>query len=588
MSYVNRGFALFSKQTLRAGVVGVSAAVLVCGTLQSCGRIGNKDAASVPAKLQISSMSSREAVADFRQIVETFRRNYGPLKYKEERFGYSFDELAAQAELELRKVKTDGEYFEIYSRFLANFRDGHVSFRAPVLSSVKAVSAEIPIYLVPLEGRAFVEVIDESLAIYNISVGDEILLVDGENPVDIAAKISQLRSSGNEESDKHFVVGSFFRQNYFGKLYPTGNAASIVVQKPNGAKFTVSIPWRRKDDLGIEKDKIPSNKGFAGADTQLWADVTDDLSFAGRVKMGAKDPFFVTNETKKEFKFAEIVPSTEFLKKFGIEKAAPIFAALYRFESKNVLLIRQPGYSAAPGFTIADHISTYKAILAQYEDLADVLVIDQTHNPGGSVSYVSELARLFAVKPMGNFVQAQRADRKWVEDFRQSARDTQSTSPELSRVAVETAKTIEAAYDSGEFLSKPVAFDGQLMLSAGNYVWKKPTLVLINELAGSGGDAFPMLLKAAGAAKLFGNRTMGLGGSVEEETLINSRATFRVTRGLFTAYKPSETYALADFVENNGVTPDIPFSVSVEDFRAGYVQYVKAFSNEAVKLLLAE
>jgi C-terminal processing protease CtpA/Prc len=107
-------------------------------------------------------------------------------------------------------------------------------------------------------------------------------------------------------------------------------------------------------------------------------------------------------------------------------------------------------------------------------------------------------------------------------------------------------------------------------------------LVLIDELAGSCGDAFPMLIKSNRIAKLFGKRTMGLGGNVEPFTLQNSRTTVALTRGLFTSHKESEAYTDQDWIENNGVVPDISYEHTVEDTRKGFVEYVKTFSNEAI------
>jgi tricorn protease len=154
----------------------------------------------------------------------------------------------------------------------------------------------------------------------------------------------------------------------------------------------------------------------------------------------------------------------------------------------------------------------------------------------------------------------------------------------LRKIAV--SQQIERAYDAGLSFTSPLPFYGEPMLAGDtSYTWKKPVLVLVDELAGSCGDVFPMLVKANGAAKLFGERTWGLGGNVEGFTLNYSLADVRLTRGLFAAYRGEQaTYEDAVYAENNGVTPDIPFKRTLEDFRKGYVGYVKAFADEAVKL----
>ena len=114
-------------------------------------------------------------------------------------------------------------------------------------------------------------------------------------------------------------------------------------------------------------------------------------------------------------------------------------------------------------------------------------------------------------------------------------------------------------------------------------------LVLIDELAGSCGDMFPMLVKANKRAKLFGQNTMGLGGNVEEVgQLNNSRITIAMTRGLFFPFRADAKYVPADLVENNGVAPDYEYAHTLKDFHGGYVDYVKAFSDKAIEQIPAE
>jgi C-terminal processing protease CtpA/Prc len=110
-------------------------------------------------------------------------------------------------------------------------------------------------------------------------------------------------------------------------------------------------------------------------------------------------------------------------------------------------------------------------------------------------------------------------------------------------------------------------------------VWTKPLVVLIDELAASCADVFPMLIKNNHAAPLFGRRTMGAGGNVEGfGPLTNSLATLSLTRGTFTSHQDDEAYVPSDFVENNGVQPDIEHIITASDFRTGFVDYMAHFS----------
>ena len=103
----------------------------------------------------------------------------------------------------------------------------------------------------------------------------------------------------------------------------------------------------------------------------------------------------------------------------------PLRAFKYKHADKTILLVRIPSY-IVPNNNYANAIGWLAALLkdnvtppeAPPESLADtpadVVVIDETHNPGGSVPYVSGLARLFTSKPIPNFVQANHADRHWI------------------------------------------------------------------------------------------------------------------------------------------------------------------------------
>jgi C-terminal processing protease CtpA/Prc len=179
-------------------------------------------------------------------------------------------------------------------------------------------------------------------------------------------------------------------------------------------------------------------------------------------------------------------------------------------------------------------------------------------------------------------VQAMNADRVWIDSYRSFARFIDPTlESEYARELYYISTQIESAYDSFEPLSVPVQFEGpNPYLEPSDFVWKKPLLVLIDELSGSGGDAFPMLLKSNRLARFFGERTMGLGGSVEPTvTLPNMQATLYLTRGLFTTYREDGQYTDASYIENSGVEPDLRYVLTVDDVRGGYVNYMTAFSD---------
>jgi hypothetical protein len=298
---------------------------------------------------------------------------------------------------------------------------------------------------------------------------------------------------------------------------------------------------------------------------------------------GDVNPPFLTPQTQAKFKFIKVYPSDASRLAIGLKdtEKPPIFAALYKYQGKTVLLVREASYSQTD-FKGDIYLKAYRALLAEYQDMADVLVLDQTHNPGGS--YCSEFYNLFARENDVQAVERMRADRKWINDLKVTwVKDKPADVGTWdSRQAEAWGQIVENAYDQGAFWADPIPlFTGSNRADPSKQAWTKPMLVLIDELAGSCGDIFPMLVKANHRALLFGQTTMGLGGNVEEVGVLpNSRIHVKMTRGLYFPYSESGKEA---YVENVGVSPDIEYSHTVTDFRNGFVDYVKTFSDRAIE-----
>ena len=95
----------------------------------------------------------------------------------------------------------------------------------------------------------------------------------------------------------------------------------------------------------------------------------------------------------------------------------------------------------------------------------------------------------------GSAVQKCNADRKWINSLAIDWANMAQASGLIwdARNSEVLASVIEKAYDSGARLSDPIPlFTGQNTVDNEQSVWKKPMIVLIDELAGSCGDIFPM------------------------------------------------------------------------------------------------
>jgi hypothetical protein len=559
----------------------------------------------------IRPLTEAEALADFDAMVASINSLYGPLEYKERRFSYKFENEAAKVRSKFSLAKTDSEKSALFLELLRKLEDGHVSLSQPIRDRY-----EIPVIVMPVENKFLVSRVAPSLAPYGIEVGDELVSIDGVTPEDALKTILKYSWFANAESDRHMIYYFFYRPSYIPELVPNAEFAQIKFLKPDGTEMMAQIAWKKTSPQqrvefvprteGTSKSESSQVLGYKGLTSEGLTERLNTVNSISVADMGADAPWYWSAKLKKKYQITMVLPERERVQAFYaawtremdlFSPTAPtpaplpdtlpaVWAALYKYNGKTVLMLRQPGYGPAD-FVL--NLAIYSALIDQYQPLADSLVIDQTHNPGGIVTYTEGFAQLFAPKGLNGFVQFLNTDRLWFTRLMSfwTGLDPLTASTATGARILGLAKGLERDSEQGLRLSKtPFSFSLREILppAPGGAVWKKPVLVLIDELCGSGGDSFPMLMKANGLGKLFGNRTAGLGGSVEKVMdLPFTRSSLWVTRGLFTTFKPNGQYSDSDYVENNGVTPDVSYTHTVKDFREGFETYFKAFSDEATK-----
>jgi hypothetical protein len=592
----------------------------------------------------LRGLSKAEALADFNQVVENIRTFYGPLEYKKEKFGFDLDQAAARGRAEIEAGRSESDRVRAIYKLLAQLRDGHVSLSWK-LRGDESVGNNLLFIVTPLEGKWIVAGAAPTAG--GIKRGDELVSIDGMTPAKMEELLLQIQQVGTPESTKHDVGASMtFRPFYAPKeLAPRGPMASVVVRRADGTEATLSVPWE-KDPGGLAGQIQPpaqqqpappppappspqaKAKRIASAGQQFaafsqranWIVKHELAPEATVLQVASQTPFYFSPATKQQFGFVEVSPKAAALEKYGVtmpaaqDPAAANFIGLkafkYKHLGKTVLIVRIPEFSV-PQDNYDENVGWLSALLdensapaqagASLENTpADAVVLDVTHNPGGAVNYVQGLATLFLKRATGGSLQANNVDRKWVMRYIDTVNAINAIPglpPLLAESMLGRAQKMEAALDAEKALAPfmPISgsslgpkaedpleavFGAETLAPHPLLQWKKPVLVLHDELSGSGGDLFPLLLQSAGM-KTFGARTMGLGGTVEPVGILaNSGAELRLTRGLNATFVPSGQPRL---IENVGVTPDFAYAHTVADFRAGYLAYVKAFSDVVLR-----
>lgn len=265
-----------------------------------------------------------------------------------------------------------------------------------------------------------------------------------------------------------------------------------------------------------------------------------------------------------------------------IEK--PFTAYYYPTPKGNIGYLRIPHYSPRSE-NANDRALAYATRLAQYEYAIDVLekntvglIIDQDHNCGGSVDYLEKILSLFMNKPFAALQFELLASKK--EYLALKASFDKAPNHTISYKYWESVlKEMKEAWIAGKYLTPKVSFSNDRDYFPNSVAYTKPIIVLIDEMAGSGGDAFPALIQGYGRAKLLGTRTSGLGGHVTRgPDLVFSGISIRMTKSLF--FRPD---GIA--VENNGAAVDIPYTITRDDVMFGFKTYQKFYTEQILKMV---
>ncbi len=561
-----------------------------------------RDVTSSP---ELRGISTEEALAEVDIVGQTLRGLYGPLRFKEKTLGFDLEKEMTAAKATIRAATAEADRIGAIVELLDKLDDGHVGLQYDAQGS-DSVDQFLFLEVLPVEGKFVIHKGPPGM-----TRGDLVVSIDGLSPAEIERELRSF-PYGTSATRKQFVALYMTYRPFFlpAAVRPKHDAATLVLERPNGTTYQVSMPWTKRPGRTTLSERTPErttamgssrrtlDRSFASADAQ--ALVSPRLGFFDH---GSEFPLFLTEPVKTTFSMTEVRPQPSTLAEVGItEDTNVIFHAYkYRHAGKVVLLVRVPHFSP-PESNPDDQISWMAALLRDNlvtTDLPpDVLVLDETHNSGGYASMVIGLGSLLTDKPIGSFVQANHADRRWFKALLAGA--DESTNPTEKAEWFDRASGIEQALDRGDWLAPPVPLTGPSWgrfgdpESAGRTTvaphpfvqWTKPVLVLADELCASGGDFFPAIVQKNGLGKVFGAQTWGAGGNVEEvANLPYSNATLFLTRGMAAIHRmDGEPLGETDFLENHGVMPDYPYAPTLADYRSGYLDYVQKFSDVAVSL----
>ncbi|MGE3974554.1 MAG: S41 family peptidase [Bdellovibrionales bacterium] len=493
----------------------------------------------------INTLTTEQKLADLDQLVNIVKAGYGPLQYKKEKYDITPEKIRDLYAPRIAATRSNREFYYTILQYIGEFHDGH--FRANLPTDLKS---SLPFDTDLVEGKVLVDRINRSLLTetqFPFAKGDQILEMNG---VDIQTVLDQLqtyRGLGYSLSERRTAALSLTVRDGKRLPVPAGDVTFKIRRGTSSVISEVKLTWKVEGTAIDESDSLVSAK-----------ENYDTISTFGLMKE-VENPqversFRCSGDTRIE------IPANA-----TVIMKTPFVAYYYPTEKGNVGYLRIPHYSPE-NRAYAEYFAQYEFAVSVLEKNTVGLIIDQDHNCGGSVEYLHQIVSLFMSKPfpaMQFQLLANKAEylmfTEWVNSVPENT---------LARKNVEKVqKLVREAWMKGDFMTAKIAIDGNDLRSPNDIHYTKPIIVLIDEMSGSGGDAFPAMTKGLGRAKLVGTRTMGLGGHVTAQpALLYSRIVPEMTKSLF--YRPDGVP-----VENNGAVPDFNYSPTRDDFTYGYHDY---------------
>ena len=542
---------------------------------------------ALSAETSLAALTADQRLSDFDQLVNTVLRDYGPLHLKRTTIGLDFDKDVAGFKAKIAAAKGDTEFYQLLAGFLATLNDAHVSSEVP-----STYKSSLGFLTDRIEGKALIETIDRLRlpdSLFPFQKGDQLISLDGVPVGVIVAELNSQANTGNPEGSLRIATARLTsRKQGSGFAVPKGIATVTVLPKGAAQPVTVTATWITSGDPILQLDDLQ--------------DLTDDDNKAVATAANGND---LISQLKKMDAFNSVMPRSflEDMQQIGVNDLGsptsmfklpdganaidgmPVTAAIFEVAGKKIGILRIPEY------TDDGLLEVLTRALSIMETQTDALVLDQTNNPGGSVSLVSDIVGLFADKSYIDMNFKIRPSMKWIDTISgindkiaaMLAADPNDMAANALRARFQyLGEEFRDSIAQKRFLTKPVSLNltGTFGTIQPNTVvhYSKPVLLLINELDFSGGDAFPAIMKDNGRVTLFGTKTNGAGGNVAEYgPLTNSFFKFNLTESLMV--RPNGQY-----VENAGIKPDVQYGITEDDFMNGYRGYVKAFTVEALKL----
>lgn len=533
-------------------------------------------------------------------IKQSFSVRYAPKEWKNELFGWEVDKAfdKAKKQIAYEKPSTAKEFQKIVQQIFQSAIDYHT-----LVSVYSTRSAYLPIDIKRVQGRYFItEMDDHSQEYEEIKVGDEVIAI---NDIPICTYVENIidKDLGGDRSETGYSLAErivFDRRGKYGQEVPFGTLR-LKVKHQDGVKSTYYFSWYYKKEL-IKEGPKQQAKGLI--QTKLNKPSNAILQRDYSVAF-VKDLVKPKKQRLADYTKIESCADCENYREYGF--LPPLGEILWETDDEDLFyayLFKTPfgqkiGYLYIPTFSGSTSEVDEIASIMEFLNLeSEALIIDITDNPGGLLFYTFALLSTLSDYPLETLSESVTINQEDVSDAIALAKYCKSvyhSNEELSDdfcgypvnaktrlEMIDYANGIVHSWGKGQRMTPPLKHIKKIDPHP-RVQYTKPIMVLINELDFSCADIFPAILQDNGRAKIFGKKTAGAGGWVRSYSYPSQLGIGQYSLTGSLIFRLNGTP-----LENMGVTPDIPYEVTLKDLRDNYSDYIRAVNEAVREMILAE
>ncbi|HEX6894545.1 MAG TPA: S41 family peptidase [Bryobacteraceae bacterium] len=531
-------------------------------------------------------MTPDQKAADFSQLAATYALNYGPLQWKTQIFNFDLRDISSWL-AKAAQTQDDLDFYELCASYVASLNDAHDRFVLPS-DFFASLSFSADIY----DGKVIIDAVGQSLSrsAFGVRVGDELVSIDSIAVSDLMQSLSRYSVAANPRSTQRLAADylTYRDQSIMPHAHQVPDTSSVVVNR-DGNPQTVSIAWvKTGTPITTVGPVIPihTSAGARFTSKPATAGPTDPLRPLRNMRLPGRNFIAGFGQTAPVFQ----LPSN-FLLRMGAGRFDFFYSGTFQAGGFNIGYLRVPTFEFLPDDIL-------QAEIDYMQQSTDGLIVDVMRNPGGDGCAAEDLASRLIPAPFTGIGLDVRATWFWVEAYIQALQDAAffGEPPDVVAQYQALLNQVTSAYMTPSGIAGPLPIcQSTLNLEPatdpkrGVIAYTKPVMVLVDEFSASAAELFAADMQDNQRAVLFGMRTMGAGGNVDQFPVTTySYGTATITESLMHRLNPVVTpdYPTAPYVENIGVRPDVVMDYMTVDNLVNHgATFVQAFSDAMVRYL---